>query len=351
MSVHKLYTLIQTFEGTCLLALLSMSCGSEAVNEAGLEPVESGPALPTEGARGDAGPGEPMSDAEAVSEANVGQEGPQQSATPAEALVEEPSAAPVEPLPGEGMQAVSEPSDGGPQLDPFSFFVTGMEGLRRLSGSQDGFGGDLRYGEADGLTGADKICTQLAEHSMPGASSKQWRAFLSVGAGPDGQPVHAIERVGEGPWYDRLGRIVAMTAEDLTHPRPRGADPSIIDDLPNEYGVPNKQPDPNDDWHDNHHMLTGSDENGRLYQGGGGSTCEDWTTAVPEAGRPRMGFAWPRARTNADSRSGYHWLTTHDGPGCGAGVDLAQAGRARPGDLSVGGGGGYGGFYCFALTP
>ena len=56
-----------------------------------------------------------------------------------------------------------------------------------LSGSNDGFGGDLRYGEADGLSGADRICAEIAEYSMPGAGQKQWRAFLSVNAGRDGQ--------------------------------------------------------------------------------------------------------------------------------------------------------------------
>ena len=41
--------------------------------------------------------------------------------------------------------------------------------MRELSGSQDGFGGDLRFGEATGLAGADKICTTIAEQSMPGS--------------------------------------------------------------------------------------------------------------------------------------------------------------------------------------
>lgn len=87
----------------------------------------------------------------------------------------------------------------------FSFFVTSFAALQRLAKSPDGFGGDLRYGEPDGLAGADKICREIAESSMPGAGSKTWRAFLSVTKGPDGMPVHAIDRIGNGPWYDRLG--------------------------------------------------------------------------------------------------------------------------------------------------
>ena len=66
----------------------------------------------------------------------------------------------------------------------FSFFVTSYAAMQRLSKSTSGFGGDLRYGQADGLSGADKICTEIAESSMPGSGAKGWRAFLSVTKGP-----------------------------------------------------------------------------------------------------------------------------------------------------------------------
>src|SRR5690242_11683854 len=51
-------------------------------------------------------------------------------------------------------------------LDKFSFFVTSLAAMQALSGSQAGFGGDLRYGETGpgaGLRGADKICAAIAE--------------------------------------------------------------------------------------------------------------------------------------------------------------------------------------------
>src|SRR5215217_3094897 len=47
-----------------------------------------------------------------------------------------------------------------PSAEKFSFFVTSLKAIRRLSGNDDGFGGDLRYGESGdgaGLKGADKI--------------------------------------------------------------------------------------------------------------------------------------------------------------------------------------------------
>jgi hypothetical protein len=243
---------------------------------------------------------------------------------------------------GQGGVGGAGGSSAAPELEPFSFFVTSLAGLRALSGSQNGFGGDLRYGEADGLAGADKICSELAESSMPGASAKRWRALLSASRGPDGEPVHAIDRVGEGPWFDRLGRTLAMTKSALLNERPEGADPQIIDDLPNEFGIPNRTPEPSGEAEDNHHMLTGSDEQGRLD--GATSTCDDWTSTEQAAGRPRFGYSWP-----APGRT--HWLSGEYEAGCGAGVVLEAIGPTDPSNPIVGSGGGYGGFYCFALTP
>jgi hypothetical protein len=230
------------------------------------------------------------------------------------------------------------------ELEPFSFFMASLEAMQRLSGSDDGFGGDLRYGEADGLAGADKMCTEIAEHSMPGSAAKGWRAFLSVSEGPDGAPVHAIERIGSGPWYDRVGRLVAMDVDALQNARPQGADPIILNDLPNEYGVPNHQPDPNQPPVDNHHVLTGSDTSGRLYMGDDRGTCGDWTSTAQSSGRPRIGFSWI-----AGNR--VHWISGQDEGGCGAGINLEDGGGSDPSNPIVGSGGGYGAIYCFALMP
>ncbi len=174
-------------------------------------------------------------------------------------------------------EAASEDSASGTtdsgieeELGLFSFFVTSEVALLELSGNEYGFGGDLRYGETGpgaGLRGADKICSEIAERSMPGASAKQWRAFLSASEGEDGEPVNAIDRIGEGPWYDRIGRLVAETPEDLQHTRPKNGDAQIALDLPNENGVPNSEVDPGADTagERNHHILTGSKVDGTLY--------------------------------------------------------------------------------------
>lgn len=241
--------------------------------------------------------------------------------------------------------AISNSDGGGTQTpdaevnnEPFSFFVTSLEAMRELSGSQDGFGGDL-----GGLTGADSICQQIAEGQ--GFGNKTWRAFLSVTDGPEGGPVHAIDRIGTGPWYDRLGRLVAQDIDGLLQERPAG-DPTIVDDLPDEYGRTLSQ------FGDNHDVLTGSNAQGRLDTTDPALTCQDWTSVEtsgssggwpPSGGGPRCGHSWP-------AMSGENWMQAHNVPGCAPGVNLIQDGGGQGTDI-VGGAGGYGGIYCFALTP
>jgi hypothetical protein len=229
-------------------------------------------------------------------------------------------------------------SGGGPvATEKFSFFVTSLGGMRRLSGKDIGFGGDLRFGEATGLDGADKICRTLAEGSMPGAGQKEWHAFLST------TTVNAIDRVGNGPWYDRLGRLVAASKADLLNERPRGADTAIVDDLPNEEGVPNHTDGSpgcsGNTCPDNHDTLTGSKADGTWD---GQSTCDDWTNLEAD-GQPRIGHSWPAG-------SGMNWIQAHSVSGCAAGVGIVQGGKGS-GTGHVGALGGYGGIYCFALTP
>jgi hypothetical protein len=152
--------------------------------------------------------------------------------------------------------------------------------------------------------------------------------------------VHAIDRVGNGPWYDRLGRVVAMTRADLLNPRPANAHVLIRDDLPNEFGVPNHRP--NGTAVDNHHVLTGSNDQGQLY--GPNATCASWTSLQASSGRPRIGFSWIVS-------SRIHWISGQDEGGCGAGVVLTDGGGSDPSNPVVGSGGGYGAIYCMALTP
>jgi hypothetical protein len=265
-------------------------------------------------------------------------------------------------------------------LAKFSFFVTSLKGLRELSKSVNGFGGDLRFGrtgQGAGLLGADSICQCLAEKSMPGSRAKIWRAFLSVSKDANGQQVNAIDRIGQGPWYDRIGRMVAKTKADLLQNRPVGIDAAIKDDLPNENGVPNHQPDPNQQVVDNHLTITGSDSLGKLFSAN--ATCQDWISNTDTTSKPRSGLSWTRTggffggngvgKKSGIAMSGgffppwdtsgtqmmtnmYNWISVWNLPGCLAGVDSLESTMAGArGDKTIGAGGGYGGFYCFALNP
>jgi hypothetical protein len=272
-------------------------------------------------------------------------------------------------------------------LAKFSFFVTSLANLQKLSGKDVGFGGDLRFnhtGQGAGLAGADSICQCLAEMSMPGSKVKKWRAFLSAKKGADGSQVDAIDRIGQGPWYDRLGKLVSSNIADLQNLRPASAEKVIKDDLPNEYGVPNHKPDPNKDVVDNHLTITGSDAKGRLYSStyATDATCADWTTNdSTSTSHPRSGLSWSRADMFGGGMGGgglgggglggggmggggmnmegmqdmgpqNHWISYWSLPGCQAGYDLVESsGSGAAGSKKIGAGGGYGGFYCFALEP
>ena len=194
---------------------------------------------------------------------------------------------------------------------------------------------------------------------MPGSGAKGWRAFLSAPTGGiDDGPVHARDRIGNGPWYDRMGRLVSENLTSLLEFRPGGAHPAIQDDLPNELGVPNHSDGApgctGNDCPDNHDTLTGSAGDGTLYTGNATSTCSGWTSAEGATGRPRVGHSWPRAGVvgvNGPSGGYGHWISSLDEAGCAPGVNLIEMGPPDPANPTVGSGGGYGAIYCFALTP
>jgi hypothetical protein len=235
-------------------------------------------------------------------------------------------------------QETGGPRDGATPADagnpgtgmPFSFFVTSIEAMRKLSNNQNGFGGNL-----GGLTGADKICQDIATEA--GAGQKTWRAFLSAVKGADGQPVHAIDRIGNGPWYDKNGRLIAMDRAGLLRgPRPAGTAQGVVD-LANERGQIQKP------FGDNHDVITGSNKMGMLNSTDLTSTCNDWTSAAATAARGLMcGHSWSRVGSQ-------NWLSEHSVPGCAPGVNLRDN-TVMSGNC-IGCNGGYGAIYCFALSP
>lgn len=227
---------------------------------------------------------------------------------------------------------------GGEDTRPwFSFFVTSLDGLLSLAPDKtNGFGGDL-----GGLEGADEICRQLAQRGNPG-DKKTWRAFLSTAGYEGGTKVDAIDRVGPGPWYDLAGRLLASDVAGLdpesNDGRPDGAS-QLVEMFTTELGEPMRA----DQSIDNHDTLTGSNKRGRLHEDGEEATCHDWTSNTLHAEIP-VGHGWPRSRNN-----GRNWIQDHTVNGCEPGVFIGIGGGAPRDNFTVGGGGGYGAFYCFAL--
>jgi len=219
---------------------------------------------------------------------------------------------------------------GGPDAAQvnFSFFVTSLATMRLQSGSQDGFGGNL-----GGLAGADAICQTAAANV--GFGHKTWHAFLSIYN--NGTPIHAIDRIGSGPWYDRNGRLVAQNLAGLTSGNRPAGDAASVNDLPDENGQPGTA------LGDTHDILTASDAMGHFEGTSAVNACNDWTNAgAGTANTVRLGHSWP-------AQSGMNWIRAHQARGCSPGVNLVQNGPGT--GTSVGAGGGWGGIYCFALTP
>lgn len=230
------------------------------------------------------------------------------------------------------------------QPEAFSFFVTSMDALWALSGSHpDDMGGGFG-GNFGGLEGADAICQTIGEAT--GHGHKTWKAFLSATDDGDGDPVHAIERIGDGPWHDAYGRLIAEDLAGLMGSRPAGHE-QAVNDLPDECGVPLTR------LGDAHDVVTGSNREGRLFDPDPESTCHDWTSDDPNVGaggatgiqaamrsKLRCGHSFPRA----GGRGGRNWVSDHGLVGCGKGAVLIQSFDGQ----CIGCLGGYGGLYCFA---
>lgn len=238
------------------------------------------------------------------------------------------------------------------QGEDFSFFVTSLDALWVLSGSDPddldggGFGGNF-----GGLSGADEICQTIGDAT--GHGDRDWRAFLSATDGGDGNAAHAIERIGAGPWTDANGRLVATGIDGLLSDfRPDG-DEASTSDLPDECGVPlssvRGMPDTN-----GHDVVTGSNTMGRLNSTELESTCNDWTSDDGEVGSNgggggggplsvMCGHSYPR---RPDMDRGAHWMSDHAVRGCGRGANLIQNGAGE--GTCIGCSGGYGAIYCFA---
>ncbi len=84
-------------------------------------------------------------------------------------------------------------------------------------------------GNLGGLRGADALCQRLAP--VVGLGAKTWRAYLSVERDADNgdRPADARSRIGNGPWVNANGVIVA---KDLLELHARKGEAAVFVDEP-----------------------------------------------------------------------------------------------------------------------
>ena len=138
--------------------------------------------------------------------------------------------------------------------------------------SSKGAGDGANFG---GLVGADAHCQSLAESA--GAGGKTWRAYLSTSGKIDFKnpennvaAVHARDRIGQGPWHNAKGVLIASDIEQL-----HGANNINKESALSESGslVNGRGDKPNQ-----HDILTGSRSDGTAFAPFTDTTCSDWTS-------------------------------------------------------------------------
>ena len=175
-------------------------------------------------------------------------------------------------------------------------------------------------GNLGGLAGADAVCQSLAQAA--GAGGKTWHAYLSTST------VDAKSRIGNGPWYNFKGELIAQNVADLhtadknkisaaTALTEKGTAPNYLAGNPPAAVAQPLQ----------HDILTGTNEDGTKNA----DTCKDWTVGDPSA-KAMLGHA-DRLGRNPGVNS---WNQSHASQGCGL-EQLAPTGGA-------------GLLYCFATN-
>jgi hypothetical protein len=199
---------------------------------------------------------------------------------------------------------VEAPASGdGAANTSMSFFITSDKSMT---------------GNLGGLAGADKRCQMLAEAA--GAGGKTWHAYLGVAMGPAGTPVNAKDRIGNGPWYNVKGALVAMNVAELHVPIPKNGDYMLFITEKGELVNGNWPMSPKPLEHD---ILTGSNGDGTVDAK---NNCKDWTSAsmADKAWVGHTDGLGPRGNLAANYRP---WNHSHLNGSCANTGPLGGAGR------------------------
>jgi hypothetical protein len=209
-------------------------------------------------------------------------------------------------------------SSASTQQADMTFFITS---------AGPGKGADL-----GGLAGADAHCQALAQ--AVGAGNKTWRAYLSTNGRGGANAVNARDRIGNGPWQNAKGVVIATSVADLHSASTKmGKDNAL-----NEKGVRINVRGDRPNMHD---ILTGSDKDGRAFPPNMDLTCQNWTSS--SAGVAMLGHADREGNPPVEgsqnvaaySETAGSWNAAHTSRSC-----------SQP-DLIATGGNGL--FYCFAV--
>jgi hypothetical protein len=172
------------------------------------------------------------------------------------------------------------------QASNMSFFI-----------SSTGSGKGADFG---GLEGADKHCQALA--TAAGAGSRTWHAYLST---QGAQAVNARDRIGNGPWQNAKGVVIAKDVTELHATNNLNKQTAVTEkgDVVNGSGdTPNK-----------HDILTGSKPDGTAFAGSDDMTCGNWTKSGE--GSVMLGHH-DRTGTNPDPVANVSWNASHKSRGC-----------------------------------
>ena len=214
----------------------------------------------------------------------------------------------------------------GQQQQPMSFFVAANP---------------TGTGNLGGLEGADRICQNAA--ASVGASNRTWHAYLSTQARANQPAVNARGRIGNGPWYNAKGQMIAANVADLHGDQQRDRNniqrATALDEKGNQIPGAGQQGVQNE-----HDILTGSDPDGRAFTDGLDHTCNNWTSdgmTLPRAANAPADVPEDRVRAmlgHMDRTGGQNvsWNAAHMSQGCSKQALINTGGAGR--------------LYCFAIN-
>jgi hypothetical protein len=174
-----------------------------------------------------------------------------------------------------------------------------------------------------GLRGADGLCLRLA--AAVGAGGRTWHAYLSAERDPDSgnRPVDARDRIGNGPWLNANGIVVATSVAQL-HSRTGNVDVFVDERGQRINGQWPGSPGPTE-----HDILTGSTAEGTVAAG---FTCADWTSQSPDL-QAQVGHSDGLGAGGSTVGAAVSWNAAHVNGSCANTAPRGGAGR----------------LYCFAV--